>query len=110
MSESCGDFFAGFLVGALAGAAAALLLTPCSGEEMRQRLEQKGIELKQQAVRLAEEARAQTQQAIGEAVEQVQERGRIVLAENVRKAQQAVQEAQARLSKAEEGGAAGQPI
>jgi gas vesicle protein len=51
MSEkSCGiDFFAGFLVGALAGAAAALLLAPQAGEETRTLIRDKGIELKEQA-------------------------------------------------------------
>jgi gas vesicle protein len=48
--KTCGvDFIAGFLVGALAGAAAALLLAPQSGEETRVMLRDKGIELGQRA-------------------------------------------------------------
>jgi gas vesicle protein len=95
-----GEFFAGFIIGALAGAAAALLLTPRSGAELRGQIQEKGIELRDQAARLADQAKAQAQQAVEETrgqVTQVTERGRIVLAENVKKAQQAVQEAQARL-------------
>ncbi len=88
-----GEFVVGFLVGALAGAAAALLMSPASGAELRQQIEEKGIELKDGASRMADQARSQAQGQVA----QVSERGRIILAENVRKAQQAVQEAQAKL-------------
>jgi gas vesicle protein len=56
--RSCsGDFLAGFLVGALVGAATALLLAPQSGEETRILIREKGIELGQRADELTEEAR-----------------------------------------------------
>jgi gas vesicle protein len=84
MSDNGGSFFAGFAIGALAGAAAALLLAPVSGDELRKQIGDKGIELKEQAQ---------------QQVSYVQEQGRIVLSENAKKAQQAVQEAQAKLSK-----------
>lgn len=113
MSDKGGEFFFGFVIGALAGAAAALLMAPASGEETRHKLDEKRIELqnqaqklaeeaKTQAQKLAEEARAQAQQATAGAQDQVvhlQERGRIVLSDSVKKAQQAVQEAQVKLSK-----------
>jgi len=92
-----GEFFAGFLIGALAGAAAALLLAPGSGQETRQQIQEKGIELKKRAEQLAEEAKSQAQQAaegVRGQVGQFQERGRIVLVEGVKKAQQVVQEAE----------------
>lgn len=99
MSDRGGLFFVGFVVGALAGAAAALLLTPYSGEEMRDQIMEKGIQLKdeaeQRAAQMAEDARSQAQQ--------LQDRGRIVLSDNVKKAQQAVQAAQAKLEKPEAG-------
>jgi gas vesicle protein len=59
MAENeCGvDFLAGFLVGALVGAAAALLLAPQSGEETRGLIREKGIELGQRADELSTEAR-----------------------------------------------------
>jgi gas vesicle protein len=56
--KTCGpDFFAGFLVGALIGAAAALLFAPQSGEETRTLIRDKGIELREQADDLSVEAR-----------------------------------------------------
>lgn len=92
MSDRGGSFLVGFVVGAAVGALATLLLTPYSGEEIRDQIKEKGIELKTQATQVAEEARSQAQQ--------VQDRGRIVLSENVRRAQEAVQAAQAKLEKA----------
>lgn len=72
------DFFAGFLVGALVGAAAALLFAPQSGEETRTLIREKGIELKEQADDLgvearkrAEELQAQAQQKAGDLQAQV---------------------------------------
>jgi gas vesicle protein len=88
-----GLFVVGFAMGALAGAAAALLMTPYSGEEMRGQLKEKGIELKTEAERLATDAKTEA--------EQLQEKGRIVLSDNVKKAQEAVQSAQAKLAKPE---------
>jgi gas vesicle protein len=51
------DFLAGILVGALLGAAAALLLAPQSGEQTRALLREKGVELKDQANAVGVEAR-----------------------------------------------------
>lgn len=94
MSARGGEFFIGFAIGALTGAAAALFLAPTSGEELRKQISDKGIELKGQVEQLAEEAKTQTQQQ----AEYIQEQGRIVLAENVKKAQHIVQDAQSKLS------------
>jgi gas vesicle protein len=84
-------FGVGFVLGALAGAAAALMLTPYSGDEMRGQLKEKGIELKGEAERLSADAKSQA--------EQLGEKGRIVLSDNVKKAQEAVQVAQDKLAK-----------
>lgn len=73
-------FLLGIVLGAAIGGLAALLLTPYSGDELRRQIGERGSEL-------------------GGQFEQLSDRGRIVLQENVRKAQEAVQEAQARLSK-----------
>ena len=86
-----GLFVVGFFVGALAGAATTLLLTPYSGDEVRGQLKEKGIELKTEAERLAADAKTQAQD--------LQEKGRIVLSDNVKKAQEAVQVAQDKLGK-----------
>ena len=84
MSSKGGGFLIGLAIGALAGAAAALLLAPESGEELRKGIGEKGDELK---------LKAQQQ------VDSLQEQGRIVLSDNVKKAQQVVQDAQVKLSK-----------
>ena len=92
-NESGGSFVLGFLIGAMVGAAAALLLSPQSGEELRQSLEQKGVALKDEASPQAEDAKLQAQRLAEQArgqVEVVGEKGRIVISENVRKAQEAV--------------------
>ena len=84
MSTRGGGFLIGLAIGALAGAAAALLLAPESGEDLRREISEKSDEMK---------LKAQQQ------VDALQEQGRIVLSENVKKAQQVVQEAQVKLSK-----------
>lgn len=106
MSEKGGgEFFLGFVIGALAGAAAALLMAPSSGEEMRHQLNERGVTLKNQAEKLAGEARTQAEHLAGEVRSQaghLEERGRIVLSEKVKQAQSAIQEAEARLGAAGE--------
>lgn len=57
------DFLAGFLVGALVGAAAALLLAPQSGEETWAQIREKSIELGQKADELSAEARKRAEEA-----------------------------------------------
>ena len=52
-----GDFLAGFLVGALVGAAAALLFAPMSGDETRVMIREKGLELGHKADEMSLEAR-----------------------------------------------------
>lgn len=104
MSEkSGGEFFVGFVLGALAGAAAALMMAPSSGEETRQQLNEQGVALKQKAEKLAEEARMQAQRLAEEArhqAEHMEEKGRIVLSDKVKQAQSTIQDAEARLGAA----------
>lgn len=57
-----GDFLAGFLVGALVGAAAALLLAPMSGEETRDMIRERGVELGQRADEMSAEARKKAEE------------------------------------------------
>ncbi len=76
------DFVAGFLLGAMVGAAAALLLAPSSGEEMRDTLKEKGIELKGRGDEMTEDARRRAAEA--------QERGRLALEEQKAKLQEAI--------------------
>jgi gas vesicle protein len=72
---SGGDFFAGFVIGALVGAAATLLLAPQSGEQTRSLIREKSVELGQRAEELQVEARQRAEELQAEArqrAEQVQ--------------------------------------
>ena len=90
-----GEFFAGLFIGAIVGAAAALLLAPRSGEDTRKLIEEKGIEPRDRATELSTEARQRA--------EELQERGRIVLEEQKAKLEQAIEEGrQAAVKKREE--------
>ena len=77
-SKNGQGFVIGFLIGAVAGVAAALLMAPQSGKETRQTIGHKSMELKDQATkqaqRLASDAKGQ--------VEYVQEKGRVVISGN----------------------------
>jgi gas vesicle protein len=82
--DSAGDFLAGFLIGAVVGAAAALLLAPQSGQETRTRIRETGLELRDKAEELSAEARREAERLAEEATKKAQEaqqRGRIVLDE-----------------------------
>ncbi|MHB1296772.1 MAG: YtxH domain-containing protein [Anaerolineae bacterium] len=82
--EGGGDFAAGFLVGALVGAAVALVLAPVSGEEMRNQLREKSIELKDKAEDLGLDA--------GKTVETVRAKGQALLDEQKTRFQEAIDE------------------
>ena len=70
MSERDDDllFLAGLFLGAVVGAAAAVLLMPQSGTELREHVAERGIELKNRA----EDAVQRAQQVASEAVAKVQ--------------------------------------
>ncbi len=68
-----GEFMAGFLVGALVGAAAALLLAPQSGEETRTLIKEKGIELGQRADDLQVQAKSKAADLQAQAKDRVDE-------------------------------------
>jgi gas vesicle protein len=52
-------FFAGLLIGGLAGAVAMLLLAPQSGKRTRAKIQQKSIELREQTAEAVEDVVAQ---------------------------------------------------
>ncbi len=62
--ESGSGFISGFLLGGLVGAALALVLTPRSGEETRDTLRDKGIELKIKAEEVAARAREEADELL----------------------------------------------
>jgi gas vesicle protein len=55
-SEGSGGFVAGFLFGAFVGAALALVFAPAPGDELREQIKEKSIELKDRAGTLGAEA------------------------------------------------------
>jgi gas vesicle protein len=66
--NSGGAFWTGFLLGGLVGAAAALLMTPQSGETTRTQLQERGSQLKNQ---------------VDGAATGLQERGKVILEERL---------------------------
>ena len=85
MSENNGtDFLAGFMLGALAGTALALLFAPQTGEETRQKIKEQSFELKGRAREIPSKAREQA--------EELTARGRLVLDERVAQLEEAVTE------------------
>ena len=66
-SNDFGTFFAGLVVGGLVGAAVALLLAPQSGEETREMIQAKGIELRDRAVEYGQDARSRATAALDDA-------------------------------------------
>ena len=68
-SDNFGAFFAGFVIGGLVGAAAALLMAPQSGEETRAQIQERGIELQSKAQETMRDARLKADQMIADAQE-----------------------------------------
>lgn len=66
-SSDFGNFFAGFIMGGLIGAAVALLLAPQSGEETRMIIKDKSIELKDKAVEYGQDAKMRAEAAMVDA-------------------------------------------
>jgi gas vesicle protein len=62
-----GSLIVGFFFGALVGGAIALLFAPQSGEETRDQIRQKSIELGEQAQEKAEETRAKAESMLNDA-------------------------------------------
>jgi gas vesicle protein len=91
---SAGFFIAGLLVGAALGAVAALLFAPAPGEETRELLSQKGIELKGKAKELSDEAK--------ERAEALEAQSRIVMEEKRARLQEAVEEGKKAAAKTKE--------
>jgi gas vesicle protein len=64
--------FVGFLLGALTGAVAALLMAPQSGLETRTMIKDKSIELRDKAQQTADQAKARTDEVVRQLKEQGQ--------------------------------------
>jgi len=62
--DNFGSFLSGFIIGGLAGAITALLLTPQSGEETRKQIKEKSIELRDKATTYVDEVVSKTEKAM----------------------------------------------
>jgi len=62
-----GSFAIGLFVGGLIGAAVGLLFAPQSGEETREQIRTKSVELSEQAVQKADEARVKAEHILADA-------------------------------------------
>ncbi|HEY6040693.1 MAG TPA: YtxH domain-containing protein [Anaerolineae bacterium] len=89
------EFLAGFLLGGIVGAAAALLFAPASGEETRETLRERGIELKSRANEMTADSQKRaaelTEQARKRATE-AQERARLAVEDQRSRLQDAIEE------------------
>ncbi len=72
-NDAFGAFLTGFFVGGLIGAGVALVMAPQAGEETREQIRQKGIELGKQVSETAEEARKKAEKALEEAKVKLEE-------------------------------------
>jgi gas vesicle protein len=89
------EFFTGFILGGVVGAAVALLLAPQTGEETRALLRDQSVELRNRGVELSEQARTRAEQLAAEArqrSEELQQRGRMTLEEQRVRLQEAIEE------------------
>jgi gas vesicle protein len=75
-SRGIGSILTGFVIGGLIGAAAALLMAPQSGEEMRAMIRDRSVELKEKAVRTVEDTRNRAEEAIHDTVSKAEEMAR----------------------------------
>lgn len=62
--DNFGSFISGLVIGGIAGAIAALLLTPQSGDETRKQLKEKSIKLRDQASTYFDEVVATTEKVV----------------------------------------------
>ena len=104
-AKDIGNFLAGFIIGGLIGAAAAILMAPQSGEETRTLIRDKGIELREKAAESAEDARLRAEEAVEEMrlradevsqkarerAAELQERGKVVIDQQKESLEQAKQ-------------------
>ncbi len=94
-NKDTGTFLFGFLIGGLAGAVTTIFLTPQSGEETREQLQQKGIELQERAEKTLAETQTKVDAVIADVKERVQvlqAQRRAIMEEGPKQFSQAVEE------------------
>jgi len=72
-----GSFLMGFTVGALAGAIVSLLMAPQTGEETRQIIKEKTIELKDKGTETYEETKRRAEEAYKDALAKAEELAKV---------------------------------
>ncbi len=72
-SSDFGAFMTGLIIGGLVGAGASLLMAPQSGEETRELLRDRGIELRDRADEEVRELRKRAEDTLSDMREQVEE-------------------------------------
>jgi gas vesicle protein len=96
------EFFTGFLIGGVVGAAVALLFAPQSGEETREMIRERGLELEGRAGDYTSTARRRAEELAMDArerAEDARQRGRVVLNEQRSRLEGAIEEGKEAASK-----------
>ena len=81
----------GMLLGALAGAAAALLLAPQSGQDTRRQIQEKGAELRDRTTELVDDTMAKVHMNANKITMDLKDRGREVAVEQLENVSQVAQ-------------------
>ena len=85
------DVLGGMLIGALAGAAAALLLAPQSGKDTRRQIQEKSIELRDRTTELVDDTMAKVRTNANRITMDLKSRGQEVAVEQLENVSQAAQ-------------------
>jgi gas vesicle protein len=88
MARDCNGFFVGFLLGGIIGAGLALLLAPKSGEETREFLRDKGLEIKEKVPEVIKEGIEKSKAVIMEGLE----KGKTAVSEGLAKTKALLEE------------------
>jgi gas vesicle protein len=81
----------GMLIGALAGAAAALLLAPQSGKDTRKQIQEKSIELRDRTTELVDDTMAKVRTSAHKITMDLKDRGQEVAVEQLENVSEAAQ-------------------
>jgi gas vesicle protein len=81
----------GILIGALAGAATALLLAPQSGKDTRKQIQEKGIELRDRTTEMVDDTMAKVRMDANKITMNLKDRGREVAVDQLENVSEAAQ-------------------
>jgi gas vesicle protein len=98
--DEFGAFLIGFIIGGLTGAAISLMMAPQSGEETREFLRERAIELRERGTEMAQTATEQvgsTADEVRNRAADIRQRGQVVLEEQRDRLSSTVQNLRSRL-------------